>query len=173
MVLELKQPLGDQFKDLFGAWPTLMAYLISFLFVAVFWVNHHMIFLRTKTVNIRIIWCNIFWLLAMSLIPFASAWVGEFPTSRIPLSIYFGVMTIGSILFHQMYYLIEAENGRKDKFHLTFRNYASIISYVLVTILCGFSPLAAYIVAGVVTLWWVIPEKKKVTEDVKDNPESK
>lgn len=75
MILELSQPAGDKLKDLLALGPTLIAYILSFLFIAIYWVNHHMIFHGVERINVKILWCNIAWLFVMSFIPFATAWV--------------------------------------------------------------------------------------------------
>ena len=59
MILELKQPASDGLKDLLALMPTLLAYLLSFVFVAIYWVNHHLILHAAKQINVKILWCNI------------------------------------------------------------------------------------------------------------------
>ena len=66
MVLELKQPVGDKWGDLGELSPILLSYALSFLFVAIYWVNHHIIFHQVERVNYPILWCNIAWLFSMS-----------------------------------------------------------------------------------------------------------
>ena len=73
MILELKQPTGDSLKDLFELAPVIMAYALSFMFIAIYWVNHHLIFHSAERINVRILWCNIAWLFVMSFIPFGTA----------------------------------------------------------------------------------------------------
>lgn len=113
MILELKQPAGSGLKDFIALWPTLIAYLISFMFIAIYWVNHHLIFHLADRINVGILWCNIVWLFVMSFIPFTTEWVGSFPSSWAPLAVYFADMAAASIAFHLMYYLILRENGQK------------------------------------------------------------
>ena len=111
MVLELKLPEGDSLRDLFALAPLLLSYLISFMFIAIYWVNHHLMFRLAERINVKILWCNIAWLFVLSFIPFATAWVGTYPASFAPLSVYFADMALASFAFHQMYYLILHENG--------------------------------------------------------------
>ena len=160
MILELKQPAGDSLRDFLDLGPILMAYILSYLFIAIYWVNHHLIFQLTEKVNIKILWCNIAWLFAMSFIPFATAWIDTYPTSWAPLCIYFADMAFACITFHLMYYLIACENGQKSSFRLSLRNIVSLITYTGAAVLGGFSPAIAYTVVAVVTCWWIIPEKK-------------
>ncbi len=161
MVLELNLPESDKWKDLLKLTPTLSAYLLSFFFVAIYWVNHHMTFHDVEQVNLKILWCNIVWLFAMSFIPFATAWVGLHPVSWAPLSFYFADMSLACIAFHLMYYFIFKENHCGTKFSLGFRSTASLIVYTGAAILGGFCPLVAYIAVATVSFWWIIPIKTK------------
>lgn len=159
MILELKQPVGDRFGDLLALGPTLLAYLISFMFLAIYWVNHHLIFQQAKRINVKILWCNIAWLFVMSFIPFATAWVGTYPTSWAPVSVYFADMFLACVAFHLMCYLIACENGAKRQFRLSARNIVSILTYFLATALGGLCPIAAFIIVAAVSAWWIFPEK--------------
>ena len=159
MILELKQPAGDGWGDFFALWPTLLAYLISFMFIAIYWVNHHLIFQIAERINIGILWCNIAWLFVMSFIPFATAWVGSYPRSFVTLCIYFSDMFLASVAFHLMYYLILREDGKK--FRWTARGVISLATYFAAAVFGGFLPVAAFIVVAVVSCWWIFPEKKK------------
>jgi len=169
MILELSLPLGDGIKDFLALGPTLLSYLLSYLFVAIYWVNHHLTFHHIERVNTKILWCNIAWLFTMSFIPFTTAWVGKYPTSWAPLSIYFADMALASISFHLMYYLIAREHG--EKFRLNLRSIASLSVYILAAGLGGFCPIAAFVVVAVVSLWWVIPQKKKGEETLEERRE--
>jgi uncharacterized membrane protein len=166
MVLELKQPEGAGFADLMKLWPILGTYILSFLFVATYWVNHHMLFQKVERINLKILWCNIAWLFVISLIPFTTAWVGVYPTSRMPLLIYFADMALVSFTFHLMYNLIAAEHGQEVTTKQKVRNYVSMGVYILVAVLAGFCPIAAYIAVAVVTIWGIIPQKKEKSKSV-------
>ena len=159
MILELKLPESDGLSDFLALWPILLAYLLSFAFIAIYWVNHHLIFHDTAKINLGILWCNIAWLFVMSFIPFATAWVGLHPTSWAPLAIYFADMSLASITFHLMYYLIIKQNGQK--FTLGLRSIISLITYFLAACLGGFCPVAAFIIVAAVSCWWIFPEKPK------------
>ena len=157
MVLELKLPAGDGIQDFLELGPTLLAYFLSFMFIAIYWVNHHLIFNKAERINVKILWCNILWLFIMSFIPFATAWVGTYPESMAPLAIYFADMSLASIAFHVMYYLILHENG--EKFRPGLRSIISLITYFAAALFGGFCPTAAFIVVAVVSAWWIVPAK--------------
>ena len=160
MILELGQPASDSFKDFLALGPTLLAYLLSFVFIAIYWVNHHQIFHNANQVNVKILWCNIAWLFIMSFIPFATAWVGTYPTSWAPLCVYFADMALACFTFHQMYYLIVKDSCQETQFKLGPRSIVSIITYTAAAAFGGFCPIAAYIIVAAVSLWWIFPERK-------------
>ena len=159
MVLELSLPVGDKLSDFANILPTLLTYVLSFFFVAIYWVNHHLMFNIAEKVNLKIVWVNIVWLFIISLIPFTTAWAGKYPTSFAPLAVYFADMALASIAFHVLYALILHEKGAKIKF--TARNYISLAVYTLAAIFGGFCPVAAFIVVALVSCWWIFPQKKK------------
>ena len=161
MILELRQPLGDGIKDLFALTPTLLAYLLSFFCIAIYWVNHHLTFQKAECINVKILWCNIVWLFTMSFIPFTTAWAGTYPLSWAPLSAYFADMLFASITFHLMYYLIICESGEKHNFKLNARSVISLFTYFSATVFGGFCPIVAYIIVAIVSCWWIFPQKKK------------
>ncbi len=159
MVLELKQPAGDGPGDLLTLGPTLLAYAISYLFIAIYWVNHHLIFRLADRINRRILWCNIAWLFTLSFIPFTTAWVGSWPRSWVPLCLYFADMALACYTFHQLYYLVLQERG--EPFRLSLRGAMSVIVYTGAALLGGFCPPAAFAAVAAVSLWWIAPLKKK------------
>ena len=159
MILELRQPIGDKLSDLLALRSTLLAYVLSFLFLAIYWVNHHLIFHASERINLGILWCNIAWLFTMSFIPFATVWVGTYPSSWVPLCLYFADMALACITFHLMYYLILRENGQK--FRLGPRSIVSLVTYCGAAALGGFCPIAAFIAVALVSCWWIFPEKRE------------
>lgn len=161
MILELKQPPGDGWGDFLSLAPTLLTYLFSFVFIAIYWVNHHLIFHDVQQVNVKILWCNIAWLFVMSFIPFATAWVGTYPDSWAPLCLYFGDMSLACITFHLMCYLIFKDSRPDEEFKLGVRSVASLFSYIAASLLGGFFPAAAFILVAIVSLWWIVPMKQE------------
>lgn len=159
MVLELSLPSGPKFQDLLELAPILRSYALSFLFIAIYWINHHMLFQQVKAIDTKVLWCNIAWLFVVSLIPFATAWIGRYPIASAPVAFYFGVMFLSSVTFHLLYYFVQ-KSGNKTEFSLRTRNIASLITYFLAPLLGVFYPTAAYIVVIAITLWWIIPHKK-------------
>ena len=170
MVLELGLPAGDGVEDLLALGPTLVAYLLSFLFVAIYWVNHHLILLKADSINVKILWCNIAWLFIMSFSPFGTAWVGSYPTSWAPVTFYFAGMLLAAIAFHVMRWLIARENG--EEFKLGFRNTVTLAVYFAAAALGWLCPVVGFIVVAIVSCWWIVPEKgSRLSEPHSDAPE--
>ncbi|UGA43897.1 DUF1211 domain-containing protein [Bradyrhizobium quebecense] len=88
MVLELKVPDGSRFADLLPLWPTAISYAASYLFIAVIWVNHHHLLHLVQQPTPRLIWLNLVHLFAVSLLPFATAWVARSHMAAAPVVVY-------------------------------------------------------------------------------------
>lgn len=88
MVLELRPPPGASFTALVALWPDFLSYLISFWFVAIFWVNHHHVMRRLRGLTEPVLWANISFLFLLSLVPFATAWVGRSGIATRPMVVY-------------------------------------------------------------------------------------
>jgi len=88
MVLELKAPHGAEWSDLFKLAPVFFSYVLSFAFVAIYWNNHHHLLYTLSRVNGTILWANLHLLFWLSLIPFATAWVGDNPFAPVPTAVY-------------------------------------------------------------------------------------
>lgn len=169
MILELGQPLGSGIEDLFALAPTLLGYLLSFMFLSIYWVNHHIIFHSAERINLKILWCNIGWLFVISFIPFVTAWAGSYPTAWAPISVYFADMFLASVAFHLMCYLIACENGTKKEFRLDLRSISSLVIYFAAAVFGWVCPLVAYILVAAVSCWWIAPPKKKDNSLDNDN----
>jgi uncharacterized membrane protein len=88
MVLELKIPEGNSFTDLFNLWPKFFGYILSFIYIAVFWNNHHHLLKASFTINGKIMWSNVIFLFSLSLLPFSTGWLSESHFSQDPSVVY-------------------------------------------------------------------------------------
>lgn len=77
MVLEMKVPHGADFANLVPLWPVFLSYALSFLYIGIYWNNHHHLLQATQKVNGRVLWANLHWLFWLSLLPFSTGWMGE------------------------------------------------------------------------------------------------
>ncbi|HEY3675580.1 MAG TPA: TMEM175 family protein [Candidatus Tumulicola sp.] len=88
MVLEMKAPMGASFHDLSSLVPQMLCYVLSFVYVAIYWVNHHHFFQLVRRVNGAILWSNLNLLFWLSLIPFTTAWLGNHDKEAVPTATY-------------------------------------------------------------------------------------
>src|SRR5690242_9052619 len=77
MILELKHPSAATFKALFAAWPVWVSYVVSYIFIAIVWINHHYVLKHASTATLRLMWVNFAHLFSVSLIPFLTDWIAE------------------------------------------------------------------------------------------------
>ncbi len=99
MVLELKRPNGTALSDLTPVLPGLLSYLMSFIFVGIYWDNHHHMLALTRSVNGPILWANMHLLFWLSLMPLATAWVSETHLAAAPMALYGGLLIMNALIF--------------------------------------------------------------------------
>jgi uncharacterized membrane protein len=87
-VLELRPPASDRIGALLSLWPTAVSYLVSYVFVAIIWINHHFLMGYVKQTTLRVIWLNFTHLFFVSLLPFATAWIAATELARVPVVMY-------------------------------------------------------------------------------------
>src|SRR5208283_5849222 len=99
MVLELHPPHGANLSDLAQVWPTFLAYVLSFLYVAIYWNNHHHLFYAVEKVDGVVLWANIHLLFWLSLLPFASAWASDTRFATLPVALYGAVLLAAAVAY--------------------------------------------------------------------------
>lgn len=99
MVLELKAPEASTFGDLWRLWPTAISYLVSFVFIAIIWTNHHHLLRFVKHVTPRLIWVNFAHLFGISLVPFATAWIANAEVASAPVTLYAAIFVFINIAY--------------------------------------------------------------------------
>ncbi len=164
MVLELEGPEDITLNSLYTVLPTFLSYLLSFIYVGIYWNNHHHLFQVTEKVNGKILWANLHLLFWLSLIPFSTSWVDEHFGSTIPVAFYGFVLFMSAIAyyilqtviirFHDSNFILRKTIGKDRK---------SQISLLLYLIGLGIAfwntqmAIACYIIAAVL---WIIPDKR-------------
>ena len=100
MVLELRAPQEAAFSALWPLWPTAVSYAVSYLFIAVIWINHHYLMRLVDAPTLRLIWMNFAHLFLVSLLPFATAWIAETELASAPLAFYAGLFVCIDIAYN-------------------------------------------------------------------------
>ena len=158
MALELREPESAEPADLLKLWPSFAIYLVSFVFVAVYWINHHRLLAEVPRVTARLIWANNALLFCLSLIPFATAYVGKTNLAPFPTMVYAALQLICALAYHLV--LSTIVRDRRDAVFLTEtrrQDYAAMAAYLAAILVAPFSPITtvAFLVAVLVT--YVVP----------------
>jgi len=160
MVLELKPPQGTEVADLAGVLPGWLRYALSFVYVGIYWVNHHALLARVTEVDGAVLWANLHLLFWMSLIPYATAWAGEHPLDSVPGALYGVVLLLCSISFMLLSWRLNLEKVHAVAWG-SRKNRLSIALYALaIGLSLWYAPLGAA-VQVVLALLWLMPEADK------------
>lgn len=164
MVLELKVPDGDTFQNLLSVTPVFISYVLSFIYVAIYWNNHHHMFKAVDKINGKILWANSHLLFWLSLIPFSTGWMGEHAMSEAPVVIY-GV----NLLFCALAYTILSRqllaiHGTRSTLRAAIgkdrKGYISLALYLTGLALTFWWPVGAYIIYACVAGIWLLPDRR-------------
>ncbi|WP_235719740.1 TMEM175 family protein [Ligilactobacillus salivarius] len=164
MVLELHMPDGATFDAIKSIIPTFIAYILSYLYVGIYWNNHHHLVSTLSKVSGKILWFNLHWLFWMSLLPMATKWLGAYPFRTAPTFVYGFILFMCAI----SYYLLQIEVLKQHKKHSKLKQIfgrdlkgkISIILYLTITICALSLPILSYVLLFVPTLLWVIPDRR-------------
>ncbi len=164
MVLELEAPDEVTLEALIPLFPVFISYLISFIFLGIYWNNHHHLFQITERVNGKILWANLHLLFWLSLIPFATSWIGEHHIETAPVALYGFVLLMSAlayyilqsriIKYHDEGFVLRKAIGKDRKGKL------SMLFYIIGLILSFISPILAIICYVLVAVIWVVPDKR-------------
>jgi len=164
MVLELKAPEGSSLEALHELWPVFFAYALSFIYVAIYWNNHHHYFHLVQRVNGAVLWANFHLLFWLSLIPFSTAWMGEHAFAPGPTALY-GVSLVmpafAWLILQRVIVRMQGPNSPlKAALGQDFKGRVSPVLYVTGIALSFWAPWAALLCYLVVTLLWLVPDRR-------------
>ena len=164
MVLELKVPHGDSLDTLKPLLPVFLSYVLSFIYLAIYWNNHHHLLQITKHINGKVLWANTNLLFWLSLIPFVTGWSGENHFAAMPVALYGLVLFMCAISYYLLTLALLSCNGAQSELARAIgRDWKGKLSLLLYTIAIGcayFIPsLALSIYVGVAVIW-LIPDPR-------------
>jgi uncharacterized membrane protein len=164
MVLELKAPHGDNWAALTKLVPTFLSYVLSFLYVAIYWNNHHHLMHASPRVNGAILWANMHLLFWLSLIPFATAWMGENHYARLPTALYGIALLMPAIAYYLLQRAIIGLHGSEGALAKALgrdlKGRISPVLYLAGFALAFFEPRLSLAIYVVVALVWLIPDRR-------------
>jgi uncharacterized membrane protein len=164
MVLELVAPHGAEVAALVPLIPTFSSYVLSFVFVGIYWNNHHHMLQAIKHVDGRVLWANLHLLFWLSLIPFCTAWMGENQFASWPVALYGVVLLCAAIAYYVLAHLLIGLHGRDSTlaaaFGRDFNGKMSVVIYVIAIPLAFLSAAAACALYVLTAAIWLIPDRR-------------
>ncbi len=164
MVLGLKLPQGGTFEDIKPLIPKFISYIISFLYVGIYWNNHHHLFQIVRNVNGKILWANLILLFCLSLIPFATDWMGEFHFAENTVAFYGIVLILSAASFNLIQYFALKNEGEDSPLAHALqqktKEYVSHILYFLGLGISFFYPKISLLLYFIVAVMWLIPDRR-------------
>ena len=164
MILELKAPHGDDWHALTAVVPPLLTYVLSFVFLGIYWTNHHHLLQATERINGKILWANLHLLFWLSLVPFVTAWMGENHWAAIPTAIYGLVLLLCAIAYTILQTTIIASQGHSSRLAAAlgsdFKGRLSMLMYASAIPLAFVHQLIADAVYVAIALWWLVPDRR-------------
>jgi uncharacterized membrane protein len=164
MVLELKVPHGNEWSDLWKLFHVFEGYVLSFVFIAIYWVNHHHLIHAAHRVTGYILWANIHLLFWLSLIPFATAWMGENNFEGAPVATYAVILILCGFAYYILQRLIAADIPDDSPYHLAMRKQSwkgimSLVGYSLAASVAMFIPVISEILFVLIAVMWFLPDR--------------
>ena len=149
MILEIKVPRGGEFQDLITVFPKFISYVLSFIYIGIYWNNHHHLLQGVSKVNGKMLWSNLHLLFWLSLIPFSTAWMGEM---------------FSAIAFNILQYCIIKTEGEDSLIgkatNQNLKGKLSIVMYVLAIIISFFNEWISGGIYFIVALVWLVPDPR-------------
>lgn len=172
MVLEMKAPKGNDLSALYPIAPLFFSYVLSFVYIGIYWNNHHHMLQATEKVSGAILWANHHLLFWLSLTPFATAWMGSNDFSAIPTAIYGLVLLMCGVAYFILQTMIVNHHGQHSKIHgalsRDFKGKLSLVMYAVAVPLALYSQVSAGAIYIAVALMWLTPDpriEKRLNEE--------
>jgi uncharacterized membrane protein len=164
MVLELKPPHGSDVSALIPLWPVFMNYVLSFIYVGIYWNNHHHMLHAVKEVSGGVLWANLHLLFWLSLIPFVTAWMGENHFETGPTAAYGVVLCMCAVAYALLVRGLVANHEKNstlaDAIGDDRKGKLSIVLYLVGVALAWFAAWLGFLVYAGVAVMWLIPDRR-------------
>lgn len=164
MVLEIKVPHGDTVDTLRPLLPVFSSYVLSFIYVGIYWNNHHHLFQAARKVNGRVLWANLHLLFWLSLLPFASGWMGENHFAALPVALYGAILLMAGLAYWLLSRAIIQADGPDSLLAKAigkdWKGNVSVVLYLLAIPLTFLHEWIAEAIYVGVALLWLIPDRR-------------
>jgi len=164
MVLELRAPREPSLAALALLVPVFLNYVLSFVFIGIYWNNHHHLLQAVENVDGRVLWANMHLLFWLSLIPFVTSWVSENPRAQLPVAIYGCVLLLAAVAYFILVRVLLRRHG-EDSFLATavgsdFKGKISVILYLVSIPLAFVNTLLSFALFVLVAVMWLVPDRR-------------
>ena len=164
MVLELRPPHEASLTALLPLLPTSLSYLLSFVYLGIYWNNHHHMLQAAEHVDGGVLWANLHLLFWLSLVPFATAWMGENHFAAVPVAIYGAVLALAGIAYFILARLLVSLHGRQSvlgvAFGGDFKGKISVVIYLIAIPLAFVRWWLACALYVCVAVMWLVPDRR-------------
>ena len=164
MVLELKIPEGPVPAALRASLPGFLMYVLSFIYLGIYWTNHHHLLQATRRITGGILWANLHLLFWLSLVPVTTSWMGEYWREPIPTAVYGVVLLLAGIAYYVLQTLIVAADGPDSRLRAALgrdmKGKISPVLYLIAVLLAFVRPPAADAIYILVALMWLVPDRR-------------
>ena len=164
MVLELKVPHDTSLTALTTLWPVFLSYVLSFVYVGIYWNNHHHFYHVVRQVDGRVLWANLHLLFWLSLLPFATGWMGENHMAAVPVALYGVVLLMSALAWFLMQRALLCVPGNREVMRQALgRDLKGRLSPWFYLAGIGLSFYQSWLGAaiyGLVALWWLVPDQR-------------
>ena len=164
MVLELKVPHGADLAALRPLVPVALSYLLSFVYIGIYWNNHHHMLHATDRINGKILWANLYLLFWLSLIPFTTRWLGETNAAPLPTALYGVVLLMNAIAYWILQHVICASQGPESLLRKAvqgdWKGNLSPAIYVVAILVATTAPWLAGVLYAAVAAIWLVPDRR-------------
>jgi uncharacterized membrane protein len=165
MVLELKTPHSADLEALRPLLPVFLSYVLSFIYLGIYWNNHHHMLQATRRVNGKVLWANLHLLFWLSLVPFVTGWMGENHFAQLPTAVYGGVL-LGAAISYTILQTVIVHHDRGENELLAeavgsdLKGKLSMVAYILAIPLAFVSQWIAGLIYLGVAIAWLIPDPR-------------
>src|SRR5213075_976625 len=164
MVLELRMPLGNSLAVLRPIAPVFLSYILSFILIGIYWSNHHHLFKVVEHIDGRVLWANLHLLFWLSLVPFTTGWVGEYPSAAIPTAIYGVVFLMAGVAWLLLQRALVKRDGPTSLLARAvgrdLKGKLSALLYASAIVLAFVSAWIADALYVLVALIWFVPDRR-------------
>ena len=165
MVLDLRVPEGESaLASLHAVWPKFVSYVLSFIYIGIYWNNHHHMLHVTRRVNGAVLWSNLHLLLWLSLVPFATSWVGENHFAPAPMALYGFILLMAAIAYYILQMALKSADGPQSllasALGTDLKGKMSPVLYLIAIAVAFVRPAISGAIYVLVALIWLVPDRR-------------